>query len=304
MTFQWDILGLGCVGIDELLYLSAFPAPDTKMPVDGIEQYGGGQTATALVAASRLGSRCAYGGALDDGDRSERVKTILQAEGIDLSPVVYRADAQPVYAIVLVDAAQHTRTILYDLSSHVGAADDAPLAETIRAAKILFVDQHGMKGNIRAAKIARDAGIPIVADLENDRFEGFYDLLPLIDHLILSADFAMQLTGATEPAEAARQLWTTERALVAVTCGASGAWYTSDGVTVAHQPAFPVDVVDTTGCGDVFHGAYASGLARGLSVPERIELGAAAAALKALKPGGQQGIPDLARAEAFIAERR
>jgi sugar/nucleoside kinase (ribokinase family) len=72
---------------------------------------------------------------------------------------------------------------------------------------------------------------------------------------------------------------------------------------VAHQPAFPVAVVDTTGCGDVFHGAYAAGLVRGLGVMERVRLAAAAAALKATRPGGQAGAPTLAEVEQFLNPR-
>ncbi len=71
---------------------------------------------------------------------------------------------------------------------------------------------------------------------------------------------------------------------------------------VRHQPAFPVEVVDTTGCGDVFHGAYASALAEGLDLPVRVRLAAAAAALKATQPGGQAGIPSRGKVEAFLGE--
>lgn len=305
MTHTWDILGLGCVTIDELLFVDDFPTPDTKMPINGSEQHNGGQTATALVAAARLGSRCAYGGTLGHDPLSGLVEANFRAEGIDLSPVTYRADAQPVHAYIIVDAAGGTRTILYNILAHVGADEHNPPAEVIRAARILFVDQHGMIGNIRAGRIAREAGIPIVADFEHDRFDGFAEMLPLVDHLIINDEFAAALTGTAHPGDSARALWTESRALVAVTCGAEGAWYVEDGeMPPRHQPAFPVQVVDTTGCGDVFHGAYASALARGLPTAARIEFAAAAAALKATRAGGQPGIPDRPTVEAFIAARR
>lgn len=305
MDYRWDILGLGCVTIDELLLVSSFPVPDTKMPINGIERHNGGQTATALVAAARLGSRCAYGGTLGYGELSDYAEAGLRAEGIDLSPATRREDASPVHAFIIVDAAGGTRTILYNILAHVGADENNPPAEVIQSARILFVDQHGMAGNIRAGKIARAAGMPIVADFEHDGFAGFDQMLPLVDHLIVNDDFAAALTGKSHPGEAAHALWTDERALVAVTCGVEGAWYVEDASgEPRHQPAFPVKVVDTTGCGDVFHGAYASALARGLSAAERIEFAAAAAALKATQAGGQPGIPTRPRVEAFIAERK
>jgi len=89
--------------------------------------------------------------------------------------------------------------------------------------------------------------------------------------------------------------------VVVVTCGADGCWYLEPGsATPRHQPAFTVKVVDTTGCGDVFHGAYATGLARGMPVAERIRFAAAAAALKATQTGGQAGIPSLAEVQSFL----
>jgi len=156
---------------------------------------------------------------------------------------------------------------------------------------------------IRGARLARDAGLPVVGDLENDEHARFPELLALVDHLIISQGFAAKLTGRTDPAGAACQLWTDSRAAVVVTCGAAGCWYVGTGQgNPRHQPAFPVEVVDTTGCGDVFHGAYASALARGLELPQRVRLASAAAALKATQPGGQAGIPTRRVVETFLEQ--
>ena len=87
-----------------------------------------------------------------------------------------------------------------------------------------------------------------------------------------------------------------------MTCGAAGSWYRDEAGPPRHQPAFPVSVVDTTGCGDVFHGAYAAALARGLDLAARVRFAAAAAALKATRAGGQAGIPTRAATEAFLQE--
>jgi sugar/nucleoside kinase (ribokinase family) len=142
----------------------------------------------------------------------------------------------------------------------------------------------------------------VVADLERSDRPRFSELLDLVDHPIVSRDFAEQLTGASDPAVAVARLWTDARAAVVVTCGADGCWYAGDAGPgpPRHRPAFPVPAVDTTGCGDVFHGAYASALARGLGLDERVRLACAAAALKATRPGGQAGIPTRAAVEAFL----
>ncbi|MBI4551686.1 MAG: hypothetical protein HY710_05420 [Candidatus Latescibacteria bacterium] len=297
-----DVLGLGCVAIDDLLYVESYPPPDIKIPILRHDRQCGGLTATALVAASRLGSACAYAGVLGDDELSDYAIQRLKQERVDLTHLVRRPEVRPVHSVIVVDTTRQTRTIFYDLYGVVGADAAWPPAAVIRSTRVLFVDYVGMEGMLRASQIAREAGIPVVADLEDDRSPFFARLFGLIDHLIVSRDFAARLTGASDPAAAAIRLWTPERRVVAVTCGADGCWYLTrahHGVP-QHQPAYPVETVDTTGCGDVFHGAYASALARGVEVAERVRFASAAAALKATQPGGQAGIPTRPVVEGFL----
>lgn len=267
------------------------------------QRQGGGLTATALVAATRLGARCAFAGLLGDDDISRWVEADLQREGLDTSQAVRHPDARPIHAVIIVEQQQQTRTILYSLKGLVGADESAPSAEVIRSARVLFVDDFGIAGHIRAAKIARDAGMPIVGDFEREKEPLLPELIQLVDHLILSAGFVERFAGISDPEAAVRHLWHDRRAAVIVTGGVEGSWYTTDGQTVVHQPAFPVKAVDTTGCGDVFHGAYAAALNWGMPIADRVRFASAAAALKATQPGGRQGIPTRAQVEAFLRER-
>ena len=145
----------------------------------------------------------------------------------------------------------------------------------------------------------------MVADFERIPGPAFHELFDLVDHLIVSQHFARLLTSEEDPRLAVRKIWNKSRQLVAVTCGSEGCWYLSkpDPETLNHQPAFPVETVDTTGCGDVFHGAYAAFLARGMSLPECIRLASGAAALKATQKGGQNGSPTLEALLRFMEER-
>jgi sugar/nucleoside kinase (ribokinase family) len=299
-AFRWEVLGLGCVAVDDLLYLPSFPTPDTKVRLSRRERQGGGLTGTALVAAARMGARCAFAGVLGDDEASRYVLNRFHEEGIDTTPLCRRPDARPIHSTILIDESRLTRTILFDLTGSVGAALDWPDEDVIRAARVLYVDHYGIEGMTRAAKIARAAGLPVVADLERDEWPGFDGLLALVDHLILSRDFAERRTGAADPVHAVERLWNESRSLVAVTCGESGCWYRTRETSVFHQPAFRVEAIDPTGCGDVFHGAYAAALAQGLSAGERMRLASAAAALKATQRGGQMGIPTRRAVEAFL----
>jgi len=305
MIADYDVLGLGCTAIDDLLYVSAYPAADEKMQVRRRERQCGGLTATAMVAAARLGSRCTFAGVLGDDELSRFVLERFRQEGIETRYVRCRPEARPVHATIIVDQSQNTRTILYDVQGASGAEPDWPADEVILAARVVLVDHFGLEGMIRAARLARGAGIGVVADLENDEHPRFAELLALVDHPILSRDFAAKVTGRSDPAAAARALWTPERKTVAVTCGAAGCWYVDAGRAAEPclQPAFAVEVVDTTGCGDVFHGAYASALARGLDTADRIRFASAAAALKATRPGGQAGIPTRPAVETFLDQQ-
>src|SRR5215213_9356853 len=125
----FDILGIGCVAVDDLLYLADYPAPDAKVRVRRRERSCGGLTANALVAAARLGARCAFAGTLGDDDDSRFVRDCLAREGVDLSPLVHRPDARPIHSTILVDETHHSRSILFDLAGSVGASADAPAAE-------------------------------------------------------------------------------------------------------------------------------------------------------------------------------
>jgi len=303
MTPTFDILGLGCVAIDDLLCVDSYPPADTKVQVRRRERQCGGLTGTALVAAARLGSKCAYAGTLGEDELSQFVLDRLAHEGIEVACVKRIAGARPIHSVVIIDERTHTRTVLFDLQDVLGAQADWPSEQMIRSARVLFVDHFGVEGMIRPERIGRQAGIPVVADFESDQGPGFSELLDLVDHLILSQEFAQKLTGESAPVFAAKKLWRGEEHSVVVTSGAEGCWFISrcPWERGMYWPAYSVPVVDTTGCGDVFHGAYAAALARGWSeIDVCVRFASAAAALKAKTPGGQAGIPTFSAVEEFL----
>jgi sugar/nucleoside kinase (ribokinase family) len=302
----FDVLGLGYTAVDDLLYVDSYPPADTKARVRRRDRQAGGLSATALVAAARLGARCQYAGVLDTDDLSAFVAERLAAEGIGLDYLHREEGARPVHSVIVVDEGRQTRNIFYDLEGVCGAPADWPADEVIRAARVLFVDHLGLAGTVRAARVALAAGVPVVADFESLPDDPLFgELVSLANHPVASLEFAQRWTGREDPADAVRALWTPSRQAVVVTCGADGCWYLDAACAdrPVHQPAFRVDVVDTTGCGDVFHGAYAAGLAEGLDLPARIRLAAATAALKATCRGGQSGIPQRSAVEAFLHQR-
>ncbi|MGD0653529.1 MAG: PfkB family carbohydrate kinase [Thermoguttaceae bacterium] len=297
----FDILGFGAVAVDDLLYVDEYPPAESKVRVRHRLRQCGGLTGTALVAASRLGALCAYVGLLGNDELSIYVTDCFAREGVDTSHCARRAGAKPAQSTIIVDEHHKTRTIFASLAGDIGADVELPSRELISSARVILVDHHGLEGTIRAQRIARENGVAIVADFERKAEGNFLDLLALVDHLVISDRFAVELTGKTKPEQATAALWTAKRRAVVVTCGSAGSWLlTDDYKKPVHCPARAVKVLDTTGCGDVFHGAYSAALARGKSPAECVEFASAAAALKATQRGGQTGCPTLQQVEEFL----
>ncbi len=308
---RFDVLGFGAVTVDDLIYVEHYPMPDMKVAVLDKQRHGGGLVGTALVAAARVGATVAYAGILGDDDLSQYTRVEFAREGVDCSPVINRAEARPIHSMIIVDASNGQRSIM---ASFVGVQWRMPVEideALITQCRVLFLDHHAIDGGLRAIELAHAHGIPVIADIERESEPRAEQLLPLIDHLIVGAGFAQRKTGETNPVAMVKglRMLSNHQATCVVTAGELGCWYatgssggrrTEPDAPVVHVPAHSVQVVDTTGCGDVFHGAYAACIAQGESVDQAVRVATAAAGLKATKPGGRAGIPSRATIDAYI----
>jgi len=300
MSARWDVLGFGAIAVDDVLFVDRYPPPDSKAPVRSKERHPGGLTGTALVAVSRMGGRAAYAGVFDESELSRYAIGRLEREGIDCSAVLRREGAEPIHSIIIVVQPTGQRVIYPDSSTWVPRPPDTITEELISACRVLFVDHKALQGALRASEIARRLGIPVVGDVEDEPRPEVLALVDAIDHLIVGREFAERVTGESDPAATVRAL-ARGRPVCIITHGDQGCWYLERGGEVKHYPAFAVRAVDTNGCGDVFHGAYAACLCRGVSVDDAVRIATAAAAIKATRAGGQAGIPNWAAIEAFLA---
>jgi len=302
---RYDILGFGIVTVDDFLVVDRYPSPGAKTPVRDRYRQGGGLTGTALVAAARLGARAAFAGVLGTDELSTWTRAELEREGVDCAAVITQPDARVYHAIIIVDRQGKTRTIFHFSGGFVARPAERIDESLVGSTRVLFVDQCEPRTTGRAARIARDLGVPVVADFEHGSGPEVDDVLGLVDHLIVPLGFARSHTGVREPADVVRRLAEPGRFCTAVTAGERGCWFVTGDAPdrVAHQPAFPVEVADTTGCGDVFHGAYAAAVAWGWPAAQSIRFAAATAALKATAPGGRAGIPDRETVDRFLTDR-
>jgi len=297
-----DILGIGIVTVDDFLFVDRFPQPDSKLRMQSERREMGGLTAVALVAAARQGAQAAFGAVLGPDPLSQFCIEALEAEGIDCSHVLRRAEARPTHAYILVEVPSGLRTIVYTGEGSLMLPAEWASEELVRGCKVLFVDMAAGEAGARAAQIAHRCQIPVVGDFEHLLNPFTRQVMAEVDHLIVGQSFAAELTGLSDPAKMAQAL-AEDRQVAVVTAGAAGGWYSERGQAALSYPAFRVQAVNTTGCGDVFHGAYAACLARRAPLEQAIRTASAAAALKAASPGGCAGIPTRRAVEDFLRDR-
>lgn len=288
-----DVVGVGINATDTIIRLPHFPDRDSKVEIVSAELKSGGQVASAMVACRRWGLRARYVGKIGDDAAGNFQRAELAREGVDANWIVAPGvSSQSAY--ILVDDRTGERTVLWKRDLNIALAPDDLRREWISGAKFLLVDGHDTAAATCAARWARDEKVPVVGDFDN-RYEGVEVLLESVDFLIASKDFPERLTGEKNLLKSLPEICAEfECRLTAATLGAEGvlAW---DGARFFYCPGFRVDVVDTTGAGDIFHGAFLYGLARDRKVEEILEFSCAAAALSCEAIGARGGIATLER---------
>jgi sulfofructose kinase len=293
-----DVVGLGAATVDYLGLVSHLPEPDTKLPMREFSRQGGGLAATALVAVARLGGTARYLGKLGEDDFSREILAGLAAEGVATDAVVIRPDVRGRFAFILVEEGSGRRTILHSGHGPACLAPEEINREAVLSGRALLVDTTDPESARTAAAWARAAGRPVL--LDGDRYHPeARDLPARVDYAIVSLGYATACTGDPDPAAACERLAAEVPGVAVVTAGAQGAFARlPDGLF--HQPVFPVPVRDTTGAGDVFHGAFLWALLQDWDLRRSLTFAAAVAALKCRSLGGRAGIPTLPEALAFL----
>ncbi len=291
-VIEYDVIGVGANSVDYVYRLPAYPRPDSasaKMRIDSHLVSCGGQTATAMSTCAALGLRAKYVGAVGSDDNGRRMRDELSARNVDLSAVVTR-DASNRFAVILLDQTVGERVVLWDRDAGLSLTDDE-LTAAITGMRLVHVDDEDQEAAIRAAEIGRAAGVPVTSDIERltDRTE---ELIARVTVPIFAEHLLQELTGESDFERALRKLRRTHDGLLCVTLGARGSMLL-DGDTLHHEPARRVEVVDTTGAGDVFRGAFIYALLRGDTPRDILTFANAAAAISCTRIGAIASVPIL-----------
>jgi sulfofructose kinase len=250
---------------------------------------GGGMAANAAVAASRLGAATAFWGRGGEDAAGHEMRAALENEGVDVRQFRLFPGGRSSVSGIVVDRSGE-RQIANFRGEFPADADWLPLDE-LAGTSVVLADPRWPEGTVALFGKARSLGIPTVLDGDVADASVFEQLLPLTDHAVFSEPALAGFIGSAGD-EALARLSRFNCHVAAVTRGRSGVSWYEDG-QLKNLAAHPVDVVDTTGAGDVFHGAYALAIGGGLGVADAMWFASASAALKCTRPGGRAGIPTI-----------
>jgi sulfofructose kinase len=296
-----SVICLGITVVDNVLEVDEIPRVPIKILAKNRVRRGGGPASTGAVAAARLGAPTALWSWFGEDPEGDYLASQLKRFGVETCHTVRSADFATVTAFVVVDDSGERLIVAHGVRTVPHSTRHLPLDDLAHAGAVL-VDSAWQEGARDVLEAARAAGVPAVFDAESHDVERLTDLARRASHPVFSEEgFDRVMRGAAPNAESCRALSNELGAPVGVTLGARGSLWWSEGA-LTHVPALAVTVRDTTGAGDVFHGAIAVGLAEGMPLLGAARLGSAVAALKCERGDGWDGVPD--RADVDRALRR
>jgi len=297
---MFDVVGVGANSVDYVYRLPDFPAPDGPKAKLRIVQHAlspGGQTATTLCTCASLGLEPTYIGAVGNDDNGELIRDELTNRSVDVTRLAIRDNANA-FAVILLHHHQGERVVLWDRTSELDLEPEEIDPEAIRGARLLHVDDVDERAAVLAATIARDARIPVTSDIERVGARTS-ELLSLITVPIFAEHVLEALTGEKNFEQGLRRVKGPHHEMVCVTLGARGAMLLA-GERIYKVAGIPVDVIDSTGAGDVFRGAFITAMLRGDGPQDILRFANLAAALSCTRPGAIGGIPALAEIQALM----
>lgn len=293
-----DLVGVGLNATDTLLRVAKFPSSGSKIELRSANILPGGQVATAVVACQRWGLRTRYVGKIgDDASAAIHRAEFVQA-GVEPHLIAAEGCASPQSFILVDDSGE--RTVLCKRDERLTLLPEELQRDWVVNALSLLVDGHDTPAAAQAAAWAREAGVPVIADLDELYF-GVEALLENVDYLITSRDIPGKLAGNKDLHKSLQAVHSRFRCrLTAATLGQEGvlAW---DGQRFYYAPAFRVETVDTTGAGDIFHAGFIYSLLKNWPLAKQLHFACAAAALNCAAVGARGGIQTVEQIERFTA---
>jgi sulfofructose kinase len=293
-----DVVGVGLNATDTLIPLPEYPARGSKVAFHDAYVLPGGQVATAIAACAQWGLRTRYVGKVGDDHAGRLHMDEFARLGVE-AHLLIASRCKSQQAFILVDDTGE-RTVLWKRDKRLTLRADELKREWIVNARALHVDGHDTEAAAAAAAWAREAGVPVIADLD-ELYPGVEELLRNLDYFVASRDIPGRITGEADLRKSLPEVHKRYGfRLTAATLGEEGvlAW---DGDRFHYAAAYQVKVLDTIGAGDTFHAGFIYGLLQGWELRRMLEFGCAAAALNCTGMGARGGIRPVAQIEELVA---
>ena len=293
-----DVVGIGLNATDTHIPVPHFPESGSKVEIHSANALLGGQVATAMVACQQWGLQTRYVGKVGQDHAAALHRAEFERMGVE-THLFAAHDCPSQQAFILVEPTGE-RTVLWKRDGRLTLLPEELDCDWIVNARVLHLDGHDTAAATQAAQWARNAGIPVVADLD-DLYAGYEALLLNIDFLITSRDIPARLSGAQDLYDSLPRIARRYGCrLAAATLGQEGvlAW---DGKRFHYASAYCIDSVDTTGAGDIFHAGFIYGLVQSWPIQRQLEFACAAAALNCTAIGARGGIRSIENIEGVMA---
>jgi len=296
------VICLGCTCADNVFELDEIPLTPIKVAALRRAKRGGGPAATGAVACAKLNIGAELWSWLGRDAEGEFLRASLQRHGVDVTNTPLRDGADTIVAFVLVDRRGERMIVSHGNFPMQHRIGHLPL-ERVAKADAVLVDSSWQTGAVAVLEAARAAGVPAVFDAEGRDAGTLMDLARRASVPVFSEEGFERVSGGAAPdsASCAALADRLGAPMVGVTLGSRGSLWWLDGGLV-HVPALPVVVQDTTGAGDVFHGALAAALAERMELLEAARFASAAASLKCALGNGWDGMPDRVAVEQAIRQ--
>jgi len=290
MNQSYDLIGVGLVAVDILWITPPDARAGEKNNTPQLIMQGGAPAGSGTCGPAMLGYRTGFLARLGDNVLSRIARDEFAARGVQTNLFVNAPNAEPALALVQIDPKTAERTVYYNLTHYQPLqAGDLPV-ETLRNARALLLDSFELDAMLATLDAVAGAPVRTILDLEHGDHALIRTAISKATDSILPWGLAKELTGKAEPEAALAVLRTLTKGNLLVTDGVRGSW-ACDGAGIRHQPAFRVAAVDSTGCGDAYHGGYIVGVLEGWDLAMRMEFGAWLAAEVAQALGGRTNLP-------------
>jgi ribokinase len=269
--------------------------------IDDIKLFGGGCVSTAMVTVQRLGGKTAIIGCLGNDQTGKDILSELEEEGIDCQGIEIRDNVASTFSFIQVNKKLGKRAIAFFPGSSLLLKLNKKAEEIIKRSRMLILDGMRPLEDIKAAKFAHNNNIKVMLDC-NIFTRGTTELLSYIDYIIASESFLYDFSGVKDVNLSLKKVSKEYNPLLmAATLGNKGSIALIDG-KIVKEGIYNVEVKDTTGCGDVYHGAFVFGLLKNWDTINIMKFATAVSSMKCMHYGGRPGIPNFRETLRFLKE--